>query len=341
MRQTIHHSGEVNLTTIVAQIAPQRSTQYTELATALAAHEISLSTIGTSLQDEIIPINWGRQDYLKFELNSLMDDSILETLSNLAMTSSYFLYYERLENTDGPLLKPIDLPDTSAFPESLIATRRYRGKTNELFTQFMCNIARYSSDFSTTPWNKLTLLDPLSGGGTTLFVGLILGADVAGIEKSQQVVEGTIGFIKQYMKEGRIAAHYREDRLKNVGKRWFITLNKSSRCVVGRGNTNEVKHFVNGLKRPQLIVTDLPYGIQHRAEWQSLLVSGLPAWAEVLADGGTLAFAWDATRFSREDMIALVEETSDFSVLNDAPYNQLAHQVDRVIKQRDVIVARL
>jgi tRNA G10 N-methylase Trm11 len=204
----------------------------------------------------------------------------------------------------------------------------------------MCNIARYSSDFANTAWDKLTLLDPLSGGGTTLFVGLVLGADVVGVEKNQKIVDGTVGFIKQYVKEARIAAKFREDRIKNVGKRWFITLNQASRCVVGRGDTTDVKHFVNGLKGPQLIVTDLPYGIQHRAEWQSLLVSALPAWSEVLAEGGALAFAWDATRFSREDMIALVEDSSDFIVLNEAPYNQLAHQVDRVIKKRDVIVAR-
>jgi len=245
-----------------------------------------------------------------------------------------------LGDVTGPLLKPIEISHEPPFPKSLISTRRYRGKTNELFTQFMCNIARYSSDYSKMPWRKLTLLDPLSGGGTTLFVGLILGADVVGVEKNQQVIEGTISFLKQYMKEARISAKFREDKFKNLGKRWFITLNNSTRCVVGRGNTTDVQHFVNGVKRPQLIVTDLPYGIQHRAEWDSLLESALPAWSSVMADGGALVFSWDATRFPREEMIEFVEDVSDFTVLNDAPYNQLGHRVDRVIKHRDVLVAR-
>lgn len=328
------------MTTIAAQIAPQRSTQYSELASALAPYEIRLSAIGTILKDEIIPIKLGQQAYLKFELDNPLDDPMLQTFGHFAMSSAYFQYFDSIGDIDGPLLKPIEIASNPVFPESLIATRRYRGKTNELFTQFMCNIARYSSDFVDTPWNKITLLDPLCGGGTTLFVGLVLGADVVGVEKNQKVVDGTIGFIKQYMKEGRIAAQFREDRLKNVGKRWFITLNKSSRCVVGRGDTVEVKQFVNGLKCPQLIVTDLPYGIQHHGEWQSLLLSALPAWSEVLVEGGAMAFSWDATRFPREEMIALVHELSDFTVFNDAPYNQLAHQVDRVIKKRDVIVAR-
>ena len=153
------------------------------------------------------------------------------------------------------------------------------------------------------------------------------------------MVEGTIGFLKQYLKEARISADFREDRLKTVGKRWFITINKSARCVVGRGDTSDVHHFVNGLKRPQLIVTDLPYGIQHRDEWQTMLISALPAWSNVLVEGGATVFSWDATQFPRDEMINLVHDVSDFTVINTSPYDQLAHRVDRVIKQRDVLVA--
>jgi hypothetical protein len=325
---------------IAAQIAPQRSTQYNEMVAALAPYEITLSAIGSQLNDEITPVKLGQQQYLKFQLDAELDKPLMQALDNLAMTNAYFFYYDALGDVAGPLLKPIEIPSDPPFPRSLIATRRYRGKTNELFTQFMCNLARYSSDYAATPWRKLTLLDPLSGGGTTLFVGLVLGADVVGVEKNQQVIEGTTGFLKQYMKEARISADFREDRLKTVGKRWFITLNKSVRCVVGRGDTSDVQHFVNGLKRPQLIVTDLPYGIQHRDEWQSMLVSALPAWSEVLVKGGAMVFSWDATRFPRDEMIDLVHDVSDFTVINTPPYDQLEHRVDRVIKQRDVLVAR-
>lgn len=328
------------MTVIAAQIAPQRSTQYTELVTTLAPHEIALSPVGSHLKDEIIPIQLGQQNYLKFELDTELNESLMQTLDNFAMTNAYFTHYDRLGDVTGPLLKPIEIPHDPPFPPSLIATRRYRGKTNELFTQFMCNVARHSSDYAMTPWRKITLFDPLSGGGTTLFVGLVLGADVVGIEKNQQSVEKTITFLKEYMKEARISAKFREDRFKNIGKRWFITLNKSARCVIGRGNTSDAPYFVNGLKRPQLIVTDLPYGIQHRAEWQSLLSSALPIWSQVMADGGALVFSWDATRFLRDEMIDFVQDVSDFTVLNQPPYNQLAHRVDRVIKHRDVLVAR-
>ncbi len=329
------------MTTLVAQIAPQRSTQYTELVTQLAPYEILLSPLQSHLVGDVSTIKLGTQDYLKFELDDFEDDAILQILDQLAMTDAYFHYYDAIGDLAGPFLKPIDIPTNYALPIDLISTRRYRGKTNELFTQFMCNIARYSSDYSTTPWDKLTLLDPLSGGGTTLFTGLILGADVIGVEHDKKVAEGTMSFLKQYTKEGRIPAKFRVDKLKNVGKRWFVTLNQSMRCVIGSGDTRDVKHYVHGLKNPQLIVTDLPYGIQHRAEWQDMLTTALPAWSDVIAEGGALVFSWNASRLSREDMIELVHDVSDFKVLDDAPYNQLVHRVDRVIKERDVIVARL
>lgn len=328
------------MTTLVAQVSPQRSNQYTDLVTTLAPHEIQLSAIGAYLTDDIIPVQLGNQTYLKLTINTDLNEKLMQTLDNLVMTNAYFYYYDGLGDVKGALLKPIEIPSNPALSPDLIATRRYRGKTNELFTQFMCNLARFSSNYANTPWDKLTLLDPLSGGGTTLFAGLILGADVVGVEENKKIIEGTIAFLKQYTKEGRIPAKFREDRLKNVGKRWFITLNQTMRCVVGYGDTRDVEHFVNGLKRPQLLVTDLPYGIQHQAELETMLVDAIPAWADVMADDATMVFAWDASRFPREEMIDLVEHVSNFTVLNDTPYNQLSHRVDRVIKQRDIIVAR-
>jgi len=327
------------MTIILAQLSPQRSTQYTDLVTDLAPYEIALTSVGDYLAENPAFIKLGQQDYLKLTLKSELDDDLLQQLPMLVMTNAYFEYFEQIGDVPGPFLKPIEIESETFLPESLVATRRYRGKTNELFTQFMCNIARANSDFAETPWNKLTLLDPLSGGGTTLFVGLMLGADVCGVEQDKKVVDGTITFLKQYMKESRISAKFREDKLKKVGKRSFITVKDSARCVVGHGDTSNVKDFVHGLKRPQLLVTDLPYGIQHRAEWLKMLRNALPLWFDVMVEGGTMVFSWNASDYSRDEMVARVEEVSDFKVLKDAPYNQLSHQVDRVIKQRDIIIA--
>ena len=328
------------MATIVAQLAPQRSTQYADLVSRLAPHEITLSSIAPDLQGEVDLVLLGGHPYIRFTIDGDLQDAHQRALQNLSMCEAFFRFYDLIAESKGPFLIPIELNSESFLPKSLISTRRYRGKTNELLLQFMCNIARYSSSYRETPWTKLTLLDPLSGGGTTLFAGLVLGADVVGVERDRKVAEGTAGFLKTYFKEERIPVKGREDRLKGAGKRWFFTVKGAVRCIIGAGDTTDVAHFVHGLKRPQLIVTDLPYGIQHAARWKSLLVDALPAWQRVLAPGGALAFSWNATRFSREEMRILVEEVSDFVVYNDPPYNLFSHRVDRVIKERDIIVAR-
>ena len=87
------------------------------------------------------------------------------------------------------------------------------------------------------------------------------------------------------------------------------------------------------------IVGDLPYGIQHFGEIASLLHKALPVWETMLLPGGTLALAWNATRIERTHMVNLLKERTDLTVRDDPPYTQLAHTVDRVIKQRDVLVA--
>jgi hypothetical protein len=71
-----------------------------------------------------------------------------------------------------------------------------------------------------------------------------------------------------------------------------------------------------------------------------LLNRALPVWAGLLPPGGALAFAWDATRFERSQMIMLVETAAPLAVLNASPYDAFAHRVDRVIKRRDILVAR-
>ena len=325
---------------LLAQLAPQRSTQYTDLVSRLAPGEILLSEVGKKVTGEIRPLVSGGVAYLMLELDGPVTASDVDALKQLATVQAFFDYYDGIGDVPGPFLKPVELVREPFLPETLVATRRYRGKTNELFTRFMCNIARYSSAYRSSPWHKLTLLDPLAGGGTTLFVGLVHGADVVGVERNRKVVEGTAGFLKAYFKEGRIVARCREERIKGAGKRWFFTIRDTTRCVIGQGDTQQVQKFVHGLKKPHLIVTDLPYGIQHEADWKAMLHEALPAWSRVLAKGGALAFAWDATRFSREKMIQLVEDVSPFHVLDDPPYNHLQHRVDRVIKKRDIIIAR-
>ncbi|CAN5592023.1 SAM-dependent methyltransferase [soil metagenome] len=327
--------------TLLAQIAPQRSTQYTALAQDLADQELQLSALGQQMSN-LQPLTLGGQAYLKFELSAAPDETQARELGMLAMTSAFFIYYERVGELIGPFLRPLETHFQPALPPDLIATRRYRGKTNELFTHFLCNVARFSSKFAQQPWPNLRVFDPLAGGGTTLFTALVLGAgQVAGVEQSVEDVKSTAIFLRDYMREERIGCQIKEERLKKLGLRWAFTIGKqpAQQCTLVAGETAQSPALLPGFK-PHLIVGDLPYGIQHQGALIALLTEALPVWTSMLMHGGSLALAWDATRFSRTEMINLVESVAPLAVFNDPPYNALAHRVDRVIKQRDVLVAR-
>lgn len=327
-------------TTIVAQIAPQRSTQYAALADALAVQELQISTLGPHLSD-VRRLTMGGQDYLQFDLPAELDEAQARELGMLSMTSAFFVYYEGLEGIKGPLLRPLETHFAPAQPPELVIARRYRGKTNEMFTHFMCNVARASSGFAGRPWSILRVFDPLSGGGTTMFTALVLGASAAGVERSTQDAQSTASYLQQFARENRIACKVKHERFRGVGQRWVLDLGRdqAQQCIVSLGDTVDSPRLITGFK-PHLIVTDLPYGIQHQGELIDLLTPALPIWVSLLHANGALAMAWESKRFPRSEMIDLVESIAPLTVLNDPPYDALAHRVDRVIKARDLLVAR-
>jgi hypothetical protein len=326
--------------TLFAQIAPQRSTQYAEWVNALAPIELQLSPLGTQIS-EIQPRRLGGQDYIELQMSSLPDDTQWRETGLLATIRGFFQYYEQLGDLPGPFLRPIEPTLQTALPLDLVMTRRYKGKTNELFTWFLLNVARFSSSFARQGWDTLRVLDPLAGGGTSLFMGLVLGADVAGVEQDLGDVESTAVFLEQYCRQQGIACKIREERLRKLGRRWSFAVGKEhpQRCLLAHGDTAQSKELLSGFK-PHLVVADLPYGIQHQGQLRELLQS-LPVWSAMLAPGGAIVLAWDATRFSRPEMIAFVRSVCPLVIRDDPPYNQLSHRVDRVIKQRDLLVGQL
>jgi len=154
-------------------------------------------------------------------------------------------------------------------------------------------------------------------------------------------VESTATFIAQFAREQHIPFGEKEERMKKYGRRWNFTIGPlQQQCAFARGDTLQSAELMHTLKRPHLVVTDLPYGIQHRGQLVDLIEQALPVWAGMLQAGGAIVMSWDSTRFSREDMIALAGKMPAMRVLNDPPYDQMQHRVDRVIKQRDVVCLR-
>ncbi|GAC1347142.1 MAG: SAM-dependent methyltransferase [Ktedonobacteraceae bacterium] len=333
---------------IALKITPQRSTQYANMVETLAVPELLASPQGCHI-NTITPAILAGQSYLLATLDEEaaagITTSLMPILSRLGATSEVYELFDSLGNVQGPILKPLEPQFTPFVPMEMAEIRRYKGKTNEIFTQVLLNIALFAGAFAAQCTGRLRILDPLAGGGTTLFLALARGYDAFGIELERQDIETSAVFIRQYLNGEHIPYKELYERSRRAGRRYQFEIGHKSATrmlVLAHGDSNQANlHLqdVPGGPRMHAIVGDLPYGIQHFGEIADLLQKALPIWEQLILPGGTLAFAWNATRIERAAMIELVEQHTHLKVRNDPPYTQLAHTVDRVIKKRDILVA--
>lgn len=328
---------------LALKITPQRSTQYSTMVETLAVPELLASPLRKHIE-AITPITLAGQPYLLVTLDAEHVGEQQAILSRLGTTSETYEYFEHIGEVAGPLLRPVEPQFVPFVPVEMAEVRRYKGKTNEIFTRVLLNIALFAGACSQKVTERLRVLDPLAGGGTTLFLALSAGYDAFGIELNRQDIETTAVFVRQYLHSEHIPFKERDERRK-AGHRYQFEIGhkKDTRSLVlAHGDTTEATlHMqeVPGGPHMHAIVGDLPYGIQHFGEIAGLLHRALPVWETMLLPGGTLALAWNATRIERAEMIQLLKEHTHLTVRDDPPYTELAHTVDRVIKRRDILVA--
>ena len=64
---------------------------------------------------------------------------------------------------------PCSPAGSSALGGDLSGVLKYKGKTNEMFTGMLVNLAVFSSEYAKWFDRPLQVLDPMCGRGTTLF----------------------------------------------------------------------------------------------------------------------------------------------------------------------------
>lgn len=329
---------------LALKITPQRSTQYATMTEKLAAPELLASPLASAIE-HIEPIMLCGQNYLLVTLADTDHPRMLNVLARLGATSEAHEYFSSIGAMQGPLLRPLDHVFTPFVPVEMAEMRRYKGKTNEIFTRVLLNVALFGGAFREQTTERLRILDPLAGGCTTLFLALAAGYDAFGIEHQRQDVEATALFLRQFLHSEHIPFKELDERGRRAGRRYLFEVGHKGAIrylALAHGETAQAdQHLqeVPGGPHMHAIVTDLPYGIQHFGEISSLLNGALPIWERLLLPGGTLALAWNATRIERAEMVACIEHATTLRVLNDPPYTLFEHAVDRVIKKRDILVA--
>jgi len=347
---------------------PGHNRVYFNASNKLALSELNLACFNMDCDcDNVKIIEIAGVRYLSFETEMKLSSHDLLMLSRL---SFIFAFYRAEKRMNDFVLYPVHKHEFNFINDKISTMLKYRGKTNELFTRLMINVALLSSDFSYD--DRIKLIDPIAGRGTTLYEGLIYGMDVCGVELEKSSVLESVNFFKKFLQEDRIKFSFQERRIAGATKADAIfadefsytlrnddiAINKSFNMVCG--NTLDVRQYFKA-ESFELLVGDLPYGVVHgnisdiygngasgkvRKVKKSeptrnpaeLLESALPAWYKVLKKGGVAVIAWNSFLIKRQELAKYFEAVG-FSVFSGEFYDEFEHKVDRAIK-RDILVAK-
>jgi tRNA G10 N-methylase Trm11 len=258
---------------------------------------------------------------------------------------------------EGELLRPLDLVPRLVLDEDVTTIQRYSGKTNEAFTHLLVNVALAESGRfpALLAGDRVTLLDPACGRGTSLNRAVVYGMDAHGIEADQRDVEAYTQFILTWLKDKRLKHQLEQAKLRKgretpahrISVTYGATKDRSSHRLVDivHDDTLAARSHLKA-RSVDVLVCDLPYGVQHGSQPgggrlergpAGLLRTALPVWLDLLRPGAGVALAWNRHTLARPELVRLVEDAG-FELRRPADDDAFVHRVDRAIL-RDVVVA--
>ncbi|NEQ48707.1 MAG: hypothetical protein F6K11_01050 [Leptolyngbya sp. SIO3F4] len=338
---------------------PGHNRVYYNLADQLALAELKIASNRLSVTcREMGVVTLAGVRYLSLETEGTLGESDWDILSRLSFV---FALYELEEINNLSYLKPVKRIQYEYLDPKISTVWKYPGKTNELFTKMMINVALLSSDFGYH--DPIQLLDPVAGKGTTLLEGAVYGFDTHGIEIESKSVHEVVVFFKKFLQEERwkhtlqkrqIAGQQKSDAVYAQefefapSKEAFQSSEHVRKLAIVEGSATRASDYFKK-ETFHLIVGDLPYGIFHGNNSDKkkaagtrnpleLLTECLPGWCQVLKKGGVIVMAWNSYLVSRQKL-AEVFTTQGLNVLSEEPYDAFEHRVDKSI-QRDILVAK-
>jgi SAM-dependent methyltransferase len=353
-------------------ILPSHNRVYADAAPSLARAE--LAVVSTALpaggisEGSVAEAVIGGVPYVTFAADELSDGGV----ALLANLSSLYALFEVTGATGSELLRPVPLRRLDRYSDDLLTILKYPGKTNEQFTKLLLNVTQASSAFAgALETRRLSVLDPLCGRGTTLNQALMYGFDAYGADIDARDVEAYAVFIQRWLKDKRLKhtadfSPVRRDRkvvARRLAAEFAATKDEykagdTQRLEVVQADTTRIGEFFRPASA-DLVVADLPYGVQHGSHGTGragggerardgaktltrrpldLLRAAAPAWVKALRPGGALGISWNTHVARREDAAGALADAG-LQVLDDGPYRDFRHRVDQAIT-RDILIAR-
>jgi len=320
---------------------PAHSRVYFAEAARMAAAELEACTQKMNLGlSNIREMQLASMPALAAEAEQPLSEAALGQLMRLSFVYGIF------ETAENDLLRPLNACPGYALGEEMSAMLKYSGKTNERFTRLMINLALFASDF--IPGQLLHVLDPMCGKGTTLMEAMILGHQATGCELLRPSAHEAEVFIQKYFEHARIIHKKTPSRVslpegKNVADIVDIlyahdraTFKEEPRkATIIKADTRHLGRIMKK-KSVHLLVTDLPYSVQHDAhELEHMLKRAAPVWLSLLRPGAGIAISFNTLTLRRAVLEGILQ-SAGFTIVGQP----LEHRVEQAIV-RDVVVARV
>jgi SAM-dependent methyltransferase len=308
------------------------------------AETVLAGRLGNARREEVAGV-----EYVSFD-GDLTEDEV----AHLAQVSTALALFERRGED---LLRPVVLRRLDCLDDDLLSILKYQGKTNELFTRLLLHVTVLSSGSAARMLtDRLRILDPMCGRGTTLNQALMYGWHASGLDLDAADFDAYAAFLPRWLRDKRLkhtaatAKLRREGR--TLGRRFDVELATTKQAwadgdtitlTTALADTREAAEvFRSGSF--DAVVTDAPYGVQHGSSTGEalhrrpleLLREALPGWVRLLRPGGAVGIAVNLHTCPREDALTLLAEAG-LEPRDTPAYRGFEHRVDRAIR-RDIVV---
>lgn len=331
-------------------LKPHANVRYRQSLEKLARIELECMLQAWGLEDAMVEIQeMAGEPFLTFATDKMTPEAWQE----ISRHSSVCL---AAQVGEGDALLPLRRNVQGVLPDDLPHVLKYKGKTNADFTYLMLHCAKAASDFARVQ-TPLHVLDPMCGKATTLFCAMCEGNGAVGIETDMKSLQEADTYYARFLKLHRLK-HKRSEQSRTLpkgGSAHSITFEAAADAQAMKQGSTIALELINGdaaraaeMVKPgsvHLIVSDLPYGVQHAPKENGgmsaltrLVRRVAPACVKVLKPGGALAFSFNLNTLRRKDVEQALAEAG-LEVLTEGPYDDFSHWVEQAV-DRDVVVAR-
>lgn len=331
-------------------LKPHANVRYRQSLEKLAKIELECMLQAWGLEDAVVSVQeMADEPFLTFETEQMTEDAWKE----ISRHSCVCLAAQALE---GGALIPLQRNVQGVLPDDLPHVLKYKGKTNADFTYLMLHCAKAASAFAQTD-APLRVLDPMCGKGTTLFCAMCEGNDAVGIETDMKSLQEADAYYARFLKLHRLK-HKRTEQSRTLpkgGNAHCVAFESAADAQAMKQGQTITLEMLNGdaaraaeMIKPgscHLIVSDLPYGVQHAPKetggmsaLSRLLKRVAPGCVKTLKPGGAAAFSFNLNTLRRREAEQALAEAG-LEVLTEGPYADFSHWVEQAV-DRDVVVAR-